>query len=234
MAVIAYDKEGRAVVATGIAPDAWDALKSSYAVGDLTMHCCQSPAIPKTSINGVQFFAHYIDECTSAPETVWHLEAKELVAFNLAAMGITCDREKDGRPHGWNWIADIYFTVDGRRIVVELQHSPQTLKEYQRRQARYRQCGVECYWLLYNPRFDTICNAMSKWRIKHEFGGTFPETGWFPFIQDIPIALLDTELGNIVRGAAGMHITVSEFLSSITEERLKWRDGVWFVIPRNA
>ena len=72
---------------------------------------------------------------------------------------------------------------------------------------------------------------MSKWRTKHQFGGKLPKTGWFPLIRDIPVALLDTELGNIVRGAAGMHVTVLEFLTSITERRLKWNDGARIVQP---
>ena len=82
----AYDKEGRKLIASAMGPEAWDALKSSYQIGDFTMPCCKSPAIPKTSIRGYPFFAHYVDECTSAPETKWHLDAKEVLAFNLSNM----------------------------------------------------------------------------------------------------------------------------------------------------
>ena len=53
MGAVAYNKESRAVVATGIDPEAWEALKSSYAIGDFTMHCCDSLAVPNTSINGI-------------------------------------------------------------------------------------------------------------------------------------------------------------------------------------
>jgi competence protein CoiA len=197
------------------------------------MHCCESPAIPKTSINGYPFFAHHVDGCTSAPETVWHVDAKELVAFNLSSMGIECEREKDGGHLGWNWIADIYFIVGGRQIAVELQHSPQTLKEYHRRQVRYEECGVECYWLVYGPRLHALIKAMAQWRIKNEFGGKFPPAGIgiFPFMRDIPVAQLDTGMGNMVRGAAGLQVTVGEFLASITEKRFQWKNGKWIVAP---
>ena len=55
---------------------------------------CECLAIPKTSVNGIPFFAHYSDECTSAPETKWHLDAKELVVLSLGNMGIPCERKK--------------------------------------------------------------------------------------------------------------------------------------------
>jgi competence protein CoiA len=194
------------------------------------MHCCPSPAVPKTSINGFPFFAHYADECNSAPETIWHLDAKELVALNLSNIGIQCEREKDGKPLGWNWVADVYFVFDGRQIVVELQHSYQHLEDYQRRQKLYRECGVECYWLLYEACYSTVLKAMRNWYVRNELGGKFPKKGIAhpALMRDVPIALLDTDNGNVVRGAH-LNVTVRGFLTSITEKRFSWRDGAWFI-----
>ena len=109
MAQIAYDRQKCAVVATDLSESQWEELKQTYQIGDLTMGCCHAAAIPKTSINGFPFFAHHTDECATAPETSWHREAKELVAMALHDLGIECQRERDGRLHGWSWVADIHF-----------------------------------------------------------------------------------------------------------------------------
>ena len=71
--------------------------------------------------------------------------------------------------------------------------------------------------------------AMRNWRTKYEFGGKFPKQAMFPFVRDVPVALLDTERGNMVRGAAGLHVTVNEFLVSLIEERFLWSNGAWFI-----
>ena len=125
----ALDKNNEPTIARGISAEAWEALKASYQIGDFRMPCCEAPAILKTSPNGHHFFAHYTDECTSAPETIWHLNAKQLVAAHLRSTGIECEPEKDGRPSGGNWIADIHFTYGDRQIAVELQHSYQSLAD---------------------------------------------------------------------------------------------------------
>src|ERR1700693_3895350 len=124
----AHDKNNEPILARNIDAEAWEALKSSYLIGDFTMPCCSAPAIPKTSPNGRHFFSHYTDECTSAPESIRRLDAKQLVASRLRGMGIDCQPEKDGRLLGWSWIADIFCNFGGRQIVVELQHSYQSLK----------------------------------------------------------------------------------------------------------
>lgn len=233
MAQIAYDRQKCPVVASDLSEAQWEELKQTYQVGDLTMACCDGAAIPKTSINGFPFFAHRTDECATATETIWHREAKELVAMALHDLGIECQRERDGRPYGWSWIADIHFQFAGRDIIIELQHSSQTVKEYQRRHERYRQCGHECYWLLYEPRFLTIINAMSRIRLKTEFGGNIPAGGFKPFLPDIAVALLDTERGNRIRGA-GMHCSIPEFLQAVMDKRLYWENGAWLIAPREA
>ena len=45
----------------------WEALKQSAQLGDFILPCCQAPAVLKTSIRGVPFFAHLTDECATAP-----------------------------------------------------------------------------------------------------------------------------------------------------------------------
>ena len=70
---------------------------------------------------------------------------------------------------------------------------------------------------------------MRNWRIRNEFGGNLPKEGMFPLVREIPVALLDTEWGNVVRGAGGLHATISEFLISVLERRFSWSNGAWLV-----
>lgn len=53
----------------------WDRLKRQSLENRFAfkMGRCSSRAVLKTSINGLQFFAHYSDECATAPETKWHI-----------------------------------------------------------------------------------------------------------------------------------------------------------------
>ena len=132
----------------------WTTLKESYAVGDIIMPCCGAAAIPKTSPNGLPFFSHHTDECSTSPESVWHVATKELIARYLTALNIEPYLEKQGG--GGTWKADVHFTHEGRNIAIEVQHSHQTLQDYLTRQKRYELDGVECYWLLYPKRYMTL------------------------------------------------------------------------------
>lgn len=225
----ALDKNNEPTIARGISAEAWDALKASYQIGDFRMPCCEAPAVLKTSPNGHHFFAHYTDECTSAPETIWHLNAKQLVAAHLRSRGIECQPEQPGRPSGGTWIADIFFTYDGRQIALELQHSYQSLADYRKRQVRYHESAVECFWLLYSPRYSTLIHSMAKWRIKHEFSGECPKTGIMGCVPDIPVALLETEPDLAVRGVGHLDVTLGDWIAGILERRFQWNDGAWLV-----
>ena len=228
MAEFAYTKSNEPIVASSLSTNDWAALKASYSIGDFTMPCCAAVAIPKTSPNGRNFFAHHFGECTTAPESKWHLDAKQLVAFHLRSAGIECLPEKEGGTSGRNWIADIFFTFDGRQVALELQHSYQSLAQYRERQQRYQNSGVECYWLLYGPRYNTLILSMSKWRIKHEFNGKIPKPGFFGCVSDLPVAFLETEPSIVVRGAH-LGATLHDWLTSILAKRFQWKDGAWLV-----
>lgn len=88
------------------------------------MTCCNAPAVLKTSINGLPFFAHLSDECRTAPETRWHKAGKASVLTALNSMGIQGYDEVSGdSPNGDKWKADVLFSITGRTIVIELQRS---------------------------------------------------------------------------------------------------------------
>jgi competence protein CoiA len=224
----AYDKNKEPTLGPSMSAGAWEALKSSYTVGDFTMPCCGASAILKTSPNGHHFFAHHSGECTTAPESVWHLNAKALIAHHLSDLGIECKPEMATEAR--KWIADIFFNYKGRDIAVELQHSYQSIADYRRRQQRYEGCGVECYWLLYPPRYHTVTMSMLKWRFRNEFGRKWPEGPLLPSScpPDVPIALLEVEYQEPVRGQ-GLHVTVAEWLRSILDQRFRWSNFEWTV-----
>lgn len=119
----AITKEGTPIDAEQIRSGEWSALKKSSSVGDYLMPCCQTPAIPKTSVRGVQFFAHLNDECDTAPETQWHIEGKSAVLAALESIGLVGASEVSGGVPGDEWQADTLFEFEGRKIAVELQRS---------------------------------------------------------------------------------------------------------------
>ncbi|PVX85848.1 AraC-like DNA-binding protein [Paraburkholderia unamae] len=59
----AWTRDGRPVDAAAIPRAEWEALKQFAQLGDFMMPCCKAPAVLKTSINGLPFFAHLSDEC---------------------------------------------------------------------------------------------------------------------------------------------------------------------------
>ncbi len=159
MSSLAIHKDGSAVLAESYSEKEWQSLKENYAVGDFTMPCCKAPAIPKTSQNYLQFFAHHSDECGSSPESQWHLATKEAVFKELTKLNLKAEIEKTGGHKGAAWEADVFFQHEGRKIAIEVQHSYQHLRDYLARQSRYAESGVEAYWLIYLPRYKTLMHS---------------------------------------------------------------------------
>jgi hypothetical protein len=147
----------------------WVALKSTYVVGEYTMPCCSARAVPKTSPNGLQFFAHYSGECATAPETIWHRESKSILTTVLRRMGITCEEEGYDAVAGRKWMADVYFEANGRKIAIEIQRSYQHLDDFLRRQRRYEESGVECYLRIYFSRIGLGGNELSQGTLQGHF-----------------------------------------------------------------
>ena len=220
-------KNGESVLAEMILAVDWQALKNGYEVGDFVMPCCPSPAIPKTSPNGRHFFAHYVDECTSAPETQWHLEGKALITATLATLGHVCTEEVPGISGEALWRADTYFEFEGRRIVIELQRSYQHLDDYFSRQERYAKAGIECYWLIRPEPAHTLMGSLARFRIKRDSGGKL--IPGFPFVAELPMAILETGNEPYIKFAKLLRATPKEWLQSLLEKRFHWSDGVWFI-----
>ena len=229
MTQIAWTRDGRPVDAGLISSCAWEEMKQATQLGDFLMPCCKAPAVPKTSINGVPFFAHLSDECDTAPETKWHKAGKAAVLAALSALGIDGREEVPGRaPNGSKWEADVLFSSGGRTIAIELQRSYQHLREYARRHERYLESGVECYWLLRKETFFTLSKATSRLLLKREFGGVFPETGiGTGMLPELPVAILNTEDEQRVVFGGLKGATVQAWLEGILSGSFQYRSGSW-------
>lgn len=228
MTQTAWTRNGQPVDATAFEQTEWEAMKQRYAVGDFVMPCCASPAIPKTSINGNQFFAHLSDECSTAPETVWHKEGKAAVLSSLSRMGIGGREEVPGKStRGEKWEADVLFSVPGRTIAIELQRSYQHLRDFNARQQRYAESGVECYWLVRDETFRTLSKATARLVLARDFGGKFPEQGiGTGMLPELPVAMLIGE-PKLVQFGLGKHASVQQWLEGILSGKYQHRNGSW-------
>jgi hypothetical protein len=224
-----WTREGLPVDASAIPIKDWEALKLASQLGDFVMPCCEAPAVLKTSINDVAFFAHLSDECATAPETKWHKTGKAAVLASLNALGVAGRDEVPGQsPDGGKWKADVLFTNGGRTIAIELQRSYQHLRDFTRRQERYAASGVECYWLVRWETFVTLSKATSRLLLKREFGNVFPADGiGTGMLQELPVAMLDTEGEQRINFGGFKSATVQAWLDGILLGTYQYRDGAW-------
>lgn len=225
----AWTRAGAPIDASTIPLIQWEALKRAAQLGDYVMPCCKAPAILKTSINGLPFFAHLSDECATAPETVWHHAGKAAVLAGLASLGIEGHDEVPGQsPTGQKWEADVLFKVSDRTIAIELQRSYQHLRDFIHRQERYAASGVECYWLVRKETFITLGKATSRLLLKRDYGNVFPPSGiGTGMLPELPVALLDTEGDHKVLFGLSKSATVSVWLSGILSKSYQYRGGSW-------
>lgn len=206
----------------------WYALQSTYKMGEIVMPCCNSPAVPKTSSNGLQFFAHHNGECTTAPETIWHSSTKQAVANALSTLGVNAELEVSSE-NKRRWQADVFFVHQGINFAIEIQRSYQHLDEYLQRQKRYEDDKVKAFWLLHPERYKTVTLAMAKLRIKTEFGGKQPKGGGvFPCLPSIPIACAEGE-PIAIRGAGLFKSSMENWLAAIVDSRFYWENGKWLI-----
>jgi competence protein CoiA len=226
----AKTRHGEPVSAGQFSGDEWEALKLSGQLGDFVMPCCPSSAVLKTSPNGVQFSAHPSGECAAAPETVWHQTGKALVLASARALGLTCRDEACGGFGQRRWRADTAIYVDGRTVVVELQRSYQHFRDYRKRQARYKEAGVESYWLVRDKCLPALLDSITRFRIKEEFGGKAPSKNFFPALPDLPWAVLDIDDPAQVRGPL-LKMAAAEWLKALVDQRYQYipARGCWTI-----
>ena len=142
--------DGQEIVSFLASEDGWARVRAvTQADADrLVMAQTGLPCYGRTSTRGLRHFAHrsgYKPEGETAPETWQHLMLKKLIAEQALTMGWDVDVEVPAP--GREWVADTMMTKDGRTVVIEAQWSRQDTAEYARRQARYAEAGIECWWV---------------------------------------------------------------------------------------
>ena len=229
MSQSARTRDGWAIDAAAYGSADWEALKQSSELGKYVMPCCDAPAVLKTSINGLHFFAHLSDECATAPETKWHKAGKAAVLAALRPLGIEGHEEvKGASPKGEKWEADVLFTVHGRRIAIELQRSYQHLRDFIRRQERYAASGVECYWLVRVETFRTLSKATARLLLQRDFGNGWPAEGiGTGMLRELPVAMLETDGVQRVQFGLSKAATVPAWLDGIFRGHFQYRSGSW-------
>lgn len=227
MSSVALDINSNTVFADDFTDEGWDHLKATYVLGGYRTHCCSGIAVPKTSQYGTKYFAHYAGECGSSPEGIWHKETKLLVLNVLQQLSVAAQEEVSGGKTDNKWKADIYFELNDRRIAIEVQHSYQHLKEYLKRQSRYKSDGIEAYWLLYPARYMTITKSIAIYQVKNEFGGKSPQSIRVGCMPDLPLMLYTLEPEKLVRGMSCPGYTLNEWIQSIINEKFIFTERIW-------
>jgi len=227
----AFSRSGQPIRAALIEADEWERMKgiSQNDPDAFVMGCCQSRAVLKTSPNGLQFFAHFANECASAPETTWHLNGKDACIGALKALGIAARSEVPGKEvDGSRWEADVFFEHNGRKVVIELQRSYQHFREFMRRQELYSQSQVECYWLLREEVARPLMKSIRQLRLKVEFGGKVPKSLFFPVLPNLPWAVYQPEQDQTIR-APGLSMSLEHWITAIANDRWMYDGTIWSI-----
>jgi hypothetical protein len=124
----------------------WEELKRSKV--KIILPCCDSPGYLRTSKRGIKHFVHKQKKgCNFSGETWQHLLCKTEIVKACKAMGYDVKTEVSGI----DWRADVLATKQGKnkliKLAFEVQWSPQTLEETEKRQQKYIREGIRCCWL---------------------------------------------------------------------------------------
>lgn len=140
--------EGETIIGPDLSKEEWTRLTLRHRKGlPVRMGCCGAPGHLRISKKGTQHFYHAVDTgCNYAEESREHLEIKYQI-YRL------CQTEKwdayvEFPAPDRTWISDVYAIKDGRKIVFEIQISTISPDELEDRDTKYRNEGIESYWLL--------------------------------------------------------------------------------------
>ncbi len=141
---------GETIIAPDLSDEEWEALKSRHRKGlPVTMACCGAPGHLRSSKNGTRHFYHAVDAgCSYEQESAEHLAIKYLIYRACKAEGWDACVEHPSPDR--TWISDVCAQKDSRTVVFEVQISPISSPDLEARDRKYRDAGVESYWLLDN------------------------------------------------------------------------------------
>jgi len=142
--------DGETIIGPDLSKEEWTNLKVRHRNGlPITMGCCGAPGHLRISKTGTQHFYHAVDAgCNYEQESREHLEIKYQI-YRI------CKSEQwetyvEFPASDRTWISDVYAIKDGRKIVFEVQISTISPDDLEDRDKKYRNEGIESYWLLDN------------------------------------------------------------------------------------
>jgi hypothetical protein len=142
--------DGETITGPDLSDEEWTDLAGRHRKGlPVTMSCCGAPGHLRISKNGTRHFYHAVDTgCHYAEESREHLEIKEQI-YRICKSG-QWETYVEFPARDRAWISDVYATRNGRNIVFEIQISAISPEELADRDTKYRNAGIESYWLLDN------------------------------------------------------------------------------------
>lgn len=184
------------VVSLDVTPEVFNGFRGRR---DLTMVCCDAPAVAKRSVKGLPFFAHGgRGTCSAAEETAFHLQGKALIARAAREAGWHTDVEVAGQtPAGERWRADVLCRRANVQVVFELQRSGITLATLRERQARYAASGVRAMWFM--RTHERALAQPQPWQV---------QTPALYVTAEHQVPLLSLSLGAAVQAALGGHLAL--------------------------
>ena len=142
--------DGETIIGPDLSQEEWIKLKLRHKHGlPITMGCCGAPGHLRISKTGTQHFYHAVDAgCNYEQESREHLEIKYQIYRICKAEQWETYVEFPASDR--TWISDVYAIKDGRKIVFEIQISTISPDDLEDRDKKYRNEGIESYWLLDN------------------------------------------------------------------------------------
>lgn len=196
MGQLAYKAENGAIIeAFSVSNKDWDEICSAP-LGSYLMPRTDWPAVPKTSIRGLRFFAHHAGYPDKLPslKSYAHTRLQIDIVKTARQLGLRADIEVYGStPCGTEWIADVLVESDiGKKVAFEVQLSSQHLDDFLKRTDRYKKCGIDvCWFLSENPVAERLCKALCYKNMAY-----YRETGNF-LADDGDLLTLNLDFSNI-------------------------------------
>jgi len=141
--------DGETIIGPDLSKDEWAELKIRHKKGlPVRMCCCGAPGHLRTT-KGTQHFYHAVyTGCPHDNESKEHLEIKYLI-YRFCQAG-QWETSVEFPSSDRTWISDVFAQKDGRKIAFEIQLSPIPSSDLLSRDKKYRDEGIESYWLLDN------------------------------------------------------------------------------------
>jgi len=142
--------EGETIIGPDLSSEEWKELQVRHKKGlAIKMGCCGAPGHLRISKKGTRHFYHAVDTgCNYAEESREHLEIKYQIYRICKSEGWVTQVEFPAPDR--SWISDVFATRDGRKVVFEIQVSTISPDILEARDRKYREEGIESYWLLDN------------------------------------------------------------------------------------